>query len=168
MAEDDVTEEEVKKPSKLPLIIGLVLALIGGGGGFYAVSSGMILGDASAETTAAKTDEKDGSEEKDSSFADIAYVEIPPVVVSLAPGSANKHLKFRAQLEVGKEYKEDMELITPRVTDVMHSYLRALETADLEAPSALMRIRAHLLRRIQIVSGPDRVRDLLIMEFVLN
>ena len=42
------TEDAPKKASKLPLIIGLVLALAGGGGGFYAVYSGMILGDDSA------------------------------------------------------------------------------------------------------------------------
>jgi len=31
-----------------------------------------------------------------------------------------------------------------------------------------VRIRAHLLRRIQIVTGEGRVRDLLVTEFVLN
>jgi len=40
-------EEQPAKKSKLPLILGLVLALLGGGGGFFAVSQGMILGDSS-------------------------------------------------------------------------------------------------------------------------
>ena len=45
MSETEETEnEEPKKSSKLPMIIGLVLAIAGGGGGFYAVYSGMLLG----------------------------------------------------------------------------------------------------------------------------
>jgi flagellar FliL protein len=33
---------------------------------------------------------------------------------------------------------------------------------------ALTRLRGQMLRRVQIVVGKDRVRDLLIMDFVLN
>ncbi len=56
----------------------------------------------------------------------------------------------------------------PRVIDVLNSYLRALETSDLADSTALVRLRAQMLRRVQIVTGGDRVHDLLIMEFVLN
>ena len=49
-----------------------------------------------------------------------------------------------------------------------NSYLRALELRDLEDPSALTRLRAQMLRRVQVVAGPERVNDLLVMEFVLN
>jgi flagellar FliL protein len=56
----------------------------------------------------------------------------------------------------------------PRILDVLNGYLRAIDIAQLEDPSALLRIRAHMLRRIQIVTGEGRVRDLLITEFVLN
>ena len=46
-------EEAVEKPSKLPLILGLVAALIGGGGGFYAAYAGLIFGgESNAEQTA--------------------------------------------------------------------------------------------------------------------
>ena len=56
----------------------------------------------------------------------------------------------------------------PRIVDVMNGYLRALDAAELENPAALVRLRAQMLRRIQIVTGEGRVRDLLITEFVLN
>jgi flagellar FliL protein len=56
----------------------------------------------------------------------------------------------------------------PRVLDVLNSYLRAVEVAELEDPAALVTLRAQMLRRIQLVTGPDRVRDVLITEFVLN
>jgi flagellar FliL protein len=51
---------------------------------------------------------------------------------------------------------------------VLNGYLRAVETSDLENPAALVRLKAQMLRRIQIVTGEGRVRDLLVSEFVLN
>jgi len=43
-----------------------------------------------------------------------------------------------------------------------------VETKDLEDPLALVRLRAQMLRRVQMVTGEGRVRDLLITEFVIN
>lgn len=161
MAETEVEEQEAPaKKSKMPMIIGLVLALVGGGGGFYATWSGMILG---AEETA--KEDKDAPKDSYAEF-DVAYVEVAPLVVSL-PG-ASSHLKFRAHLEVTTEAKEKVEKLLPRVVDVMNSYLRALEPADLENPAALTRLRAQMLRRVQVVTGTGMVSDLLIMEFVLT
>ena len=61
-----------------------------------------------------------------------------------------------------------MEELLPRVTDVLNGYLRAVSVEKLEEPTALIMLRAQMLRRIQIITGEGRVRDLLIMEFVLN
>ncbi len=157
------TEETPTKKSKLPLILGLVLALAGGGGGFYAVQSGLLFAD---ESHAKAEDDKMPAEGFD--MADVAFVPIDPLVVSLGQGSNRSHLRFRAQLEVRAVYKEEIEKVMPRVVDVLNGYLRALETADLESSSILVRLRAQMLRRVQIVTGASKVNDLLIMEFVLN
>ena len=61
-----------------------------------------------------------------------------------------------------------MTLLKPRVMDVLNGFLRAVEVQELEDPAALIRLRAQMLRRIQIVVGEGRVNDLLIVEFVLN
>ena len=95
------------------------------------------------------------------------FVPVDPMVISLG-SSAARHLRFQAQLEVGAPHEAEVTKLMPRVVDVLNSYLRALEPEDLEASSALIRLRAQMLRRVQIVTGGDRVRDLLIMEFVLN
>lgn len=158
--EGDEQEAPAKK-SKLPMIIGLVLALVGGGGGFFATWSGMIL----SEDTANK--EMDKSAPSVPSF-DVAYVEVDPLVVSLQPPATSRHLKFRAQLEVNTSAKEQVELLLPRVVDVLNSYLRALEPSDLENPAALARLRSQMLRRVQVVTGDGMINDLLIMEFVLT
>ena len=148
-----------KKRSKLPLIIGTVVALLGGGAGFYAVYSGMLF---SSETHA----EEETAPPK--SLPDIAFVAIDPILVSLPAGASSNHLRFRAQLEVPSEYQTDVENILPRIVDVLNTYLRAIRAEDLEAPAALLTLRAQMLRRVQIVAGQGRIRDLLVMEFVLN
>ena len=77
-------------------------------------------------------------------------------------------MRFSAQLEVPPDRVIEVEGIKPRIVDVLNGYLRAVETADLEDPAALVRLRAQMLRRVQIVAGEGRVSDLLIMEFVMN
>jgi flagellar FliL protein len=164
MAETETAPKgNVSKKSKMPLILGLVLAFIGGAGGFYATSSGMILG-SRAEEMVEGTDRK---EIKDP-FGNIAFVPVEPMIISVDAQPERKLLRFRAQLEVPKEYEEDVIKLLPRVVDVLNSYLRALEVADLEDQAALMRLRAQMLRRVQVVTGQGRVNDFLIMEFVLT
>lgn len=167
----DDEEAEVKKPSKLPLIIGVVLALAGGGGGFYAVQSGL-LGPGGGSQTAdhgdhASADPGDPHVET-KALPDVAFVEVPPVLISLGPNAQSRHLRFRASLEVPTEYRSEVEGILPRVQDVLNSYLRALEARDLEAQGALVKLRGQMLRRVKLVAGEGRVRDLLVLEFVLN
>jgi flagellar FliL protein len=163
MSDEPAEEEEAPpKKSKLPLIIGLVLALVGGGGGFYATFSGMILG---ADDHA---DEEESDMPKVKAGPNVEYVAVDQLVISMRAPSNAKHLVFRAHLEVVPEAKEEVEKLLPRVVDVLNSYLRALEPADLEDPSSLTRLRAQMLRRVQVVTGIGKVNDLLIMEFVLN
>ena len=99
---------------------------------------------------------------------DIAFVAITPVVVTLGAEADSRHLKFTAQLEVAKPYAAEVTLLMPRILDVLNSYLRAISMAEIEDPSAMARLRAQMLRRVQIVTGEGRVRDLLITEFVLD
>ena len=163
MAESEETGEEVpKKKSKLPLILGLVLAIVLGGGGFYAVYSGLILGshEQSTEGSEATTPREP--------LPDVAFVPVDPLVVSLKNGTTNRHLRFRAELEVEPSAEAEVTKMMPRVLDVLNGYLRAISIEDIEERTALIKLRAQMLRRVQIVIGEDRVRDLLIMEFVLN
>lgn len=160
MADNDETEAQKPKGGlMMPLIIGLLLAVLGGGGGFYVAWAGLF---PPSESQAA------APEAKAKDLPDIAFVPVAPITVSLGGSEQSDHLRFRAELEVPQQYKAEVELILPRVIDVLNSYLRALDVSDLNAPAALLRLRAQMLRRVQIVTGPERVNDLLVMEFVLN
>lgn len=161
MAEtESATDEAPKKKSMMPVIVGLVLMLVLGGGGFYAVYSGMILGHHETAET--------GHEMAVEPLPDITFVPVDSMLVSLGSGSSGKYLHFTAQLEVAKPHEAEVVHLLPRVLDVLNGYLRAVEVGELEDSTALMRLRAQMLRRVQVVAGEGRVRDLLITEFVIN
>lgn len=154
----EATEEKPGKTSRLSLLVGVFLMLALGGGGFYAVYAGLILGHK----------EETAEEEQAEALPDIAFVPISPLVVSLGSSGGGRYLHFTSQLEVNKSAEEEVALLLPRILDVLNGYLRAVEIKELEDPTALMRLRAQMLRRVQIVTGEGRVRDLLVTEFVIN
>ncbi len=159
MAEDETAAEEApKKRSKKPLVFGLIAALLFGGGGFYAAYSGLLPVGGHEKV----------AEEDVMPLPDVAFVPIEPMTISLGLESRSRHLRFTGQLEVPINFEADVTKMLPRVVDVLNSYLRAVETRQFDEPSALIRLRAQMLRRVQIVVGEGRVRDLLVTEFVLN
>lgn len=157
MAQMDAALEPPKKKSLMPLLIGLGLMLALGGGAFYTVYSGLIFGH---PDVAAVPKEKAGEQK-------VNFVALDPMVISLGESGA-RHLRFSAQLEVENGREAEVEQLKPRVMDVLNGYLRAVDIAQIEDPSALIRLRAQMLRRIRIVTGEGLVRDLLIIEFVMN
>jgi len=159
-ATEESDEEAPAKKSKMPLILGVVFALLGGGGGFMAVNMGLIGGAPSEEPV----EEVVEAEE----MPPLAFVPMETLVINLPENADARHLLFTAQLEVDPEYTVEVEAMLPRVVDILNGYLRAVKLSELEDPTALIRLRAQMLRRVQVVVGDGRVRDILIMEFVLN
>lgn len=153
----DAALETPKKKSLLPLLLGLVLMLGLGGGAFYVVYSGLLFGPKEVGT----------AEQRKDMQPQTTFVALDPMVVSLGESGA-RHLRFAAQLEVAPGRAAEAEQLKPRVMDVLNGYLRAVDITQLEDRSALIRLRAQMLRRIQIVTGDGLVRDLLIIEFVMN
>lgn len=144
-----------------PVILGLGLALALGGAGFYATFSGLVTPDSlTAGTSSAPVSTPPAGA--------FAYVPIEPITINLGQRGQVRHLRFTAQLEVAPPEVGEVSHLMPRILDVLNIYLRALEIHELEESAALIRLRAQMLRRIQIVTGPGRVNDLLITEFVFN
>lgn len=148
------TQDRSGKGGKLKaLLLGLVLAAAGAAGGYFAAASGL-LSIPSAET-------KDSRPET-------SFVDIDPMIVSIARQGGVSQLRLKLALEVAGGRAGDVTEMMPRILDVLNSYLRALETIDIGDAATLVRLRAQMLRRVQIVTGNESVKDLLIQEFVVN
>ena len=166
MAETEATDGEASagKRSVLPLLIALVLSLALGGGGFFAAYSGLLDSVLSGGGEGKQTD----APQKPGEMPEIAFVAVDPIIVSLGSGSEARHLRFQAQLEVASGQEAAVASLMPRILDVLHGYLRAVTAEDVERSSALLVLRAQMLRRVQLVVGEGRVNDLLVTEFVIN
>lgn len=162
------------KRSKVPLLIGLAGMLALGGGGFYATYSGLLLGAKASAAQGGGPGAQTGGHGASAgghgapAGGNVDFVAIPPLLISLGPAAQSAHLRFTADLETAPDQAAMVKRMMPRVLDVLNSYLRAVRLSDLEDPSALTRLRAQMLRRIQTVLGEGMVRDLLITEFVMN
>lgn len=183
MATDPAETDDApkKKGLLLPLLIGLVLAGAGGAGGYWAVTSGPLASDGSTDSAhAGAEDDGHGSGHGDTEDDDepaerprpeldeVAFVALDSVVVNIGSDTNQRHLLFEAELEVAPDDADEVTHLMPRVMDVMNSYLRVLDMQELSDPRTLVRLRAQLLRRIQIVTGDVLVRDLLVTQFVVN
>jgi flagellar FliL protein len=144
-----------KKGGMLGLVIGGVLMLGLGGGAFYAVYSADGHADEAAHGDA-------------HGVAPPTFMPMAPILVTLGKGDELRQLQLTAQLEVTPEKLAEVTALTPRVLDVLNTYLRAVDPAVIEDPSAMLRMRAQMLRRVQVVTGEGLVRDLLVSEFILR
>ncbi|MGJ8603422.1 MAG: flagellar basal body-associated FliL family protein [Marivita sp.] len=153
------------KLSKSALILSVVLCLAGAGLGYFGVSSGMFPLGGTKNIHEKQASETTGVSE---GRADVVFVEIPTLIVTLPPGAKNDHLRFTGQIEVPRQHQSDVEHLLPRIQDAMNGYLRALTAEDIEGPGALFKIRLHLFRRVVMIVGLGKANSLLVTEFILN
>lgn len=139
-----------------PLLAGLGLAPVAGAAAFFAVQSGLLPLPAPPAAPLAEA------------AAEIVFVPIEPLVIALGREARGRHLRFAAMLEAPRREAAAVAGMMPRIVDALNGYLRAVDLRDIEDPSAMMRLRAQMLRRVLMVAGEGRVRDLLITEFVVN
>lgn len=162
-AATEATPDDDAKPAKggkKGLIFGLLAGVVMGGVGFFLVWSGIVDPAGHGE----------GGEEKAAAAEApvFAFVPMEPIMISLPPGSSARHLRFVGQLEVDPAHQAEVTGMMPRILDTLNTYLRAVDVKDLENPASIQMIRAQMLRRVQVVTGEGRIRDLLIAEFILN
>jgi len=145
-----------KKRTVKPILIGVALMPLLCAGGFFLTYKRLIPID------------NHSSIRKAPATRSATFVPVPPIIVSLGTKSAGANLRFTSNLEVAEGQSDAVKALMPRILDVLNSYLRAVDISSLEDPAALARLRAQMLRRVQIVTGAGHVRDLLVTQFVLN
>lgn len=175
MSDDpNVAEAEAapKKKSKA-MLFALIGAVLLGGGAFYGVYSGLVPLPFGSDPVVeqANLEESENTPDHRTGVFDpalIAFVPLEEMVISLGPEAQAKHLKVRVSIEVRPEASDSVEALTPRIVDVLNTFLRAVDERDFELPRSMLKIRAQMLRRVQLVTPRGAVRDVLIQEFVLN
>lgn len=151
------------------LLLGLLAALAFSGGGFYTAYSGLVdPGGLMGRGHEARSASSHGGHGSDPVLKNVAFVPLEPIMVTLPPTASARHLRFTGTLEVVPGRGEEVVQLMPRIQDVLNTYLRAVDVKDIEQPASSERLRAQMLRRVQVVVGEGLVRDLLVTEFVIN
>lgn len=171
MAEDTDTPAEAPKKKKggaMPLIIGLVAALVLGGATAFAVMSGIVPIPGDEQPADGGQAEGGHGEEKmmDEAHAP-KFVGFDPLTVTFQQDGAARQLRIALSIETTEPYLQTVEEQKPRILDALNTLLRALDERDISDPSALDRLRAQMLRRIRISTDPTAIQDLLITEYVI-
>lgn len=164
---DDTAQPEAPKRKKglaIPLLIGVILAGAGGAGGFWAMTGGPFAPDPPQDSA----NDASAAPEPATAPVTVGFVPLETLVISLGPDETSRHFMFTAELEVDPVHLAEVTQLSPRVLDVLNSYLRVISVSELSDPASLARLRAQMLRRIQVVTGTGRVRDLLVTQFVVN
>ena len=166
MSDKEETEEAApEKPSAVKtLLFSGVSALVLGG-----AAAGVVFLAPSNTAPCAPAPAAGGEAKKQTkSYEDIAFVNLEPLVVTLGPNAQSEYLKISISLETTNDNVKKVEHLRPKFRDVLNAYLRAVDEKDLIEPFAMTRLRAQMLRRMQVVASSDVVTDVLITDFVLN
>ena len=149
-----------KKKRRFLILGGLAaLLLAGGGAGAYFFAPGLLSGK-STEKQAAAVPAKPLAPSP-------SFVDLPEMSVTLPNGGQARQIRLRISLELVKVDTPSSEVLSPKVYDMILTYVRTLHDAEIENSLAIDHIRGDLYRRLSLFLGPDVVRDVLITSFVV-
>lgn len=94
------------------------------------------------------------------------YLELTPLTISLQDN--RRVLKIGITLEVIEGQESEIDPSDPKVRDAFMGYLRALRLEQIEDAAFMAQMRAQLLRRAQLILGPETVRGILITDFLVR
>lgn len=97
-----------------------------------------------------------------------SFVEFPEMTVSLPNGGRPRQLRLKLAIEImGDPGAAQTDLLSPRIYDSLVLYLRTLRDSELEGALSMDRLRGDLHRRLELMLGAGKVRDVLITSFVV-
>ena len=164
----DVAMSQGEEVPKKGVVLGVFGAVILGGAAFFVTYTGIFPSAGDDSKVAEDSHGAPVEETEEKAASGVTFVALDPLVISLGSFASSQYLHFRAYLEVPAASAEEVEHLRPRILDVLNTYLRAISESELENPASMNRLRAQMLRRVQVVVGEENIRDLLITEFVLN
>ncbi|HYF22784.1 MAG TPA: flagellar basal body-associated FliL family protein [Caulobacteraceae bacterium] len=189
---DGAPEGEAAAPAKkgLPLKMlviagaGAVVVLGGGGAGAFfllqpkAEAHGADAGHEKPKK-AKKADKgghgKGGKEDKEAGQVregpdGVVFYTLPDMVVNIqSPDGRPTFLKLKLTFELpDHEAAEHMQADAPRIKDMFQTFLRELRPEDLSGSQGSYQLRMEILRRVNLILGPDQVKAVLIEEMLIQ
>lgn len=168
-AEEVPPEVEEKKKSPVKAIVFTAAGAIAMGAAAAGASYLLAPSAHKCSVESAKSGDKEGGDgDVKGDIKDVAFVNIEPLVVTLGANARSRYLKISISLETTRNHQKSLTELTPRIRDTLNSYLRAVEEDDLMRSSSMSRLRAQMLRRLQLVAPSEVISDILITDFVLT
>lgn len=100
----------------------------------------------------------------------ITYYELPEMLVNIQSTSKRKpYLRVAIKLELHQtDATPTLDLIKPRIIDSFQMYIRELRVDDLEGSAGSQRLKQELLKRVNALSAPIKIHDVLFGVFVIQ
>ncbi|WP_237182520.1 flagellar basal body-associated FliL family protein [Roseomonas marmotae] len=95
------------------------------------------------------------------------FVELPEMTLTLPNAGRPRQLRLKLAMEMVPDPDQPSERLSPRIYDSLVLYLRTLRDGELDGALAMDRLRGDLHRRLDLLLGEGRVRDVLITGLVL-
>ncbi len=97
---------------------------------------------------------------------DTAYLELNPLTISLQNDQLILRIGITLETLAGEEDYIDPN--DPKIRDAFTGYLRALKPEQINDAAFMAQMRAQLLRRAQLILGPEVVHGILITDFLVR
>ena len=178
--------EAAPKKKKLPLfvLIGAVALLVVGGGGaaaFFLFMQPADAEEAPADHAPAKKNEGGGhgggGGEEAAELGTIregpdgvTFLTLPDIIVNIQSADGRPtFLKLTLTLEMhDAELAHHLQAESPRVNDMLQTFLRELRPEDLAGSAGSYQLRQEILRRVNLVAAPEEVDAVLIEEMLIQ
>ena len=154
--------EDVKKGSfKKIIILGLALALLGGGG--FAGWKFFL-----AKKISPSEGKADGVTARESTTPGI-LLKMEPFIVNLLDQGGKRYLKTQFQIEVdSEEVQKELQARTPQVRDAILLLLTSKSFSQIGVPEGKTELRTELIERINAILKGGTIRTLYFTEFVVQ
>lgn len=99
--------------------------------------------------------------------SDVEFVDIPRIQIPL-PGTRGRIVSLVTSIETTSASRSEVEHMTPRIQDIITSFLSSIDADAYDKRGVLEIIRAELSSRTRMVLGEEHMKDLLITEFLIK
>ena len=171
-----------KLPLKMLIIAGAGALVVLGGGGtaafmFLKPKPDAAHAEKGKEKKKEKKEEKKEGKEGEKGAAvvregpdGVVFYTLPDVVVNMQTADGRPtFLKLKLTLELpDEEAVDELDPNMPRLQDMFQTFLRELRPEDLSGSQGSYQLRMEILRRVNLVIGPQKANAVLIEEMLIN